>query len=945
MSPAARRAGTVCGMIAVISLVPVQGGAATSPPTLDDCDARVRHAPDVADSYYCYTISVRSHGRADDAVRRLEAILAIEPDRHRARLNLAIIEEMRGSPRSSVLYRKAVDGMEAEGDHSGVVYGASALAYRLGKGGKAGEARAELARALKAAEETGDPMVVAWVWNAQALQAMNESDYGRALRLYRKAEAAAIPDGRFDLQSRILSGLGSVLWYFRDLEGAMEVYRREAELRHREGDLFGEASPRYNMALLVTDFAAQLEMDDEEIRALMRDALEAAIRGANLRVEARTRMLLGQDEKGAAAIAEYRRALALARREGDLGMQRMAKRLIAGATAEIGPDHVDDGFRLMEAAVEEARSTASPFDEARGLIELAYLVALHRSPREALPHYLEALDVVEHIRRLQPEETIRARVLSHWDYPYYRLAGHLVRGLQQSADPDGDMDIAFRTLERLRARTLLDTLAAAGVSVGPGDEQLRDERAGILRRISETQKSLIRPDLSDSAREVFLAELESLEVEEADLRDRIARTDPVFAALYTPDIPSLDQIRNVLSEEEALLSFQLWGRNDIPAARDLDIGASWLVVATREAAEVFAIPDRLLIRDQVEIYEGLLANRDGSEARAAEVLYEGLLREALDSLPHRIRRLVIVPDGALHRLPFGTLRAGRDTDPVARRYEISIVPSATVWRNRKLGGAGESIPSRALVLADPDLSGASEADPLRVADPWIEGLCIGRLPHAMEEARAMVRSVGGGSRLLTRVEASEHVLKQLNLDRFGILHFAAHAVVDDDRPERSAILLAPGSEAEDGLLQVREIVELDLHGQVVLLTGCRSASGAVIDGEGVMGLARAFFRAGAATVIGGLWPLRDDDTALLMEEFSRQLGKGESVGSALAEATRARLAAGAPTAAWGGLVVLGDADVVPVPGGRRHGLRAVAWVVVLLVALLLWWLLIKVLRA
>jgi CHAT domain-containing protein len=316
----------------------------------------------------------------------------------------------------------------------------------------------------------------------------------------------------------------------------------------------------------------------------------------------------------------------------------------------------------------------------------------------------------------------------------------------------------------------------------------------------------------------------------------------------------------------------------------------------------------------------------------------------VESLSDRIRKLVIIPDGALHRLPFGTLRAGSRGDPLARRYDISIVPSATLWSSWRKERIGESFPWGALVLADPDLSGIPEADQIRTADPWVEGLRLGRLPHAVEEASAMVRGVGGDSLVLARTEASEHEFKGIDLGRFGILHFAAHAVVDDERPDRSAILLAPGAETEDGLLQVREIVELDLDGQVVILTGCRSASGAVLEGEGVMGLARAFFRAGATTVIGGLWPLRDDDTALLMEEFSRQLGGGASVGSALAEATRARVAAGAPAAAWGGLVVLGDADVVPVPGGRRRGLRSIGWAVVVFVVLSLSAVLITALR-
>jgi CHAT domain-containing protein len=345
----------------------------------------------------------------------------------------------------------------------------------------------------------------------------------------------------------------------------------------------------------------------------------------------------------------------------------------------------------------------------------------------------------------------------------------------------------------------------------------------------------------------------------------------------------------------------------------------------------------MLIRDQVKIFDGLLANRDDSDAPASVRLYEELLHEAVEDLPDGIRRLVIIPDGALHRLPFGALRNAPEGSLLASRFDISIVPSATVWRGIRKRGEVDLQQLRVLALADPDLSECTGIDNLRNADPWIEGLRIGRLPHAVEEARAMVRAVRGGSRLLTDVEASEHNVKNLELDSYGILHFASPAVVDDEKPERSAILLAAGGGADDGLLQIREIVELDLAGKVVILTGCRTSSGAVMEGEGVIGLARAFFQAGATTVIGGLWPLRDDDTALLMEEFSRQIGKGKSVGTAMSEAKRSRIAAGSPAASWAGLVVLGEADVVPVPGGRRGWLPAIALGAAVLVVVMLAW--------
>jgi len=174
-----------------------------------------------------------------------------------------------------------------------------------------------------------------------------------------------------------------------------------------------------------------------------------------------------------------------------------------------------------------------------------------------------------------------------------------------------------------------------------------------------------------------------------------------------------------------------------------------------------------------------------------------------------------------------------------------------------------------------------------------------------------------------------------------VLHFATHAVTDETNPDRSGVLLAPGAANQDGLLQIREIVDLDLDGRVVVLSACSSNTGALLRGEGVMSLARAFFQAGAHTVVASLWRLRDDEAADLFDRFYGHLGQGKSVAAALQAAQRDLIAEGAPAAAWAGLVVLGDGDLAPLPGGRKGSAIPVwVWVVggaLLAAALLFAW--------
>jgi len=112
------------------SIAPALGAGV---PALDECDLLVRDRPREPYSYFCYVLAVRGGRDADDAARRLEAILTLHPDLHRARLYLGWIEEIRESPRSETIIREAMDGMEAAGDHWGMVYGGTGFSFRLGQ--------------------------------------------------------------------------------------------------------------------------------------------------------------------------------------------------------------------------------------------------------------------------------------------------------------------------------------------------------------------------------------------------------------------------------------------------------------------------------------------------------------------------------------------------------------------------------------------------------------------------------------------------------------------------------------------------------------------------------------------------------------------------------------------------------------------------------------------
>jgi CHAT domain-containing protein len=448
------------------------------------------------------------------------------------------------------------------------------------------------------------------------------------------------------------------------------------------------------------------------------------------------------------------------------------------------------------------------------------------------------------------------------------------------------------------------------------------QREEVLTRIAEVQRRLSDPALDAPDRRAALAELDELEAAESELRDHVIRESPGFAAFDGPAITTLAEIQSLLAPDQALLSFHLWD-GESSSRPPLEIGESWLIVATRDRVNRLALPSRRELRGRVEILEGLLSVRGDSSRSAVTAsvrLHEDLLGEAMVALPEEVRRLVIVPDDALFRCPFGALRATEGAPPIGTDFEISLAPSATVWAHLKevSNGSDPRRGSAALILFAPTIGEVDrDALSLRAADPWVSGLKLPPLRHAEREARSLERVAGSGSTVLSGPEASERVLKDTQLDGFAIIDLVTHAVVDDEQPERSAILLAPGSDDEDGFLQVREIPDLDLDGQLVILSSCRSSSGRILGGEGAQSLARAFLEAGAGAVLASLWPLEDEEASILLSSFAGSLGRGRSVAGALSSAQRDAVDAGMPAASWAGLVVLGDGDLRPLPGHSR----------------------------
>ena len=251
-------------------------------------------------------------------------------------------------------------------------------------------------------------------------------------------------------------------------------------------------------------------------------------------------------------------------------------------------------------------------------------------------------------------------------------------------------------------------------------------------------------------------------------------------------------------------------------------------------------------------------------------LYRLLIAPIADQLPQQPgSQLTIVPQGELFQLSFSAL-----LDPtghyLVERYSTNTAPSAGVLEvTAKNDAAAASLPARYLLVANP------------LNYPSVDGKPLPPLPGTEAEVRTISRELSHQN--VTVLEGRQAGIDTLiqELPQATVLHMATHAVVSDRAPLTSFLALDKGQRG--GLLTAASVYDLKLKASLVVLSACSTGRGQ-ISGDGVAGLSRAFFYAGAASLVTTLWDVVDEPTAALMGRYYAALAKGETRSGALRDA-------------------------------------------------------------
>lgn len=741
-------------------------------------------------------------------------------------------------------------------------------------------AEATFLRAADIVERVG-PWSRTWAWaqTALAFLAGARGDLATNEELSRKVMEHRMRHMPDSLQAATaLMNLGAVTQARGDLAAARRLY--EAALRVLEPLPTGRHSRGVVLSNL-GDLALERGDTDEALQAFERAAVD-------IYATAPKHYMVAMIEVNISEALSARGDLAGARAHAETGLEaaeRFAPRSPAMMMALVTRGRLarrEGDWDLAEKCFARALATRDALDADPPVTTLAL-----QGLAAVLRHRGDAEGAERHLRRaVALFESQRGKVGRSDEERSLFISGFhgIYRDLVDLLAQQGRMPEAFQVLEASRARSLLSMLAARDLLF---DRDVPVEMERELRAVEAAyergQQRLARLPAGAGDAEVMRGKLAELRERQVQLDTQIRQASPRLAGLREPQPLDAPGVAAHLDRGTLLIAYSIGSEGTVAFA--LESGGDG-------ALRGYLIPageDEL--RRRIEALRKLAeagppGKRFHAEARGLYALLLGPLAEPLA----KARRLIISPDGPLNALPFAALEDERGF--LAESKALAFVPSGTVYAQQTAARTARTW-----------------GPPAAFGDPRYAAGTYAQLPGSRREVSA-VATAFPATRTYLASNATEDRVK--SLDRGGrFVHFAVHGIVDERAPLDSALALsAPPASAKDrdnGMLYAWEIFErVRLDADLVTLSACRSASGTDRRGEGIMGLTRAFFYAGAHSVLASLWNVGDASTGTFMRSFYGAWARGEPKAEALRHAQLAAIRRGQWPLRWAGFQLYGD---------------------------------------
>jgi CHAT domain-containing protein len=601
---------------------------------------------------------------------------------------------------------------------------------------------------------------------------------------------------------------------------------------------------------------------------------------------------IARDER---RFAESRKHLefAIARHEmlwGEAGPRAIEGRIVLGRTEQAAGD-LDAALKQYRRAAELQVKHRSALEGARPISVLSYLdalgVAANARPAERPAFAAETLWAIQIPRGTETAKALRA---------------------MSARVGSGDPKLAAVTRELQdadRRRTAARHAIVADLARPPEEREAREE--DLKRQLREAEEQIER------------------------LESRLQAEFPRYARLTAEQPLSADELKALLRPDEALIAF-LPGNN-----------TTFVVLVRRDAVHMYRArigregleAEVRALRDSLDLSQGEGRVFDAARARQLYVTLIGPLATQLTS----VRHLLSVPAGPLLSLPLGVLltkdvvsgTAYGAMPFLAADVAISMLPSIAALRDLRAVAGRSAAPLPFLAIGDPAFAGDRKDTRSvgKVANVCREGggfdpallRSLPRLPESADEVKRIAAALGAGDdALILGADATERRVREMDLSRYRVIAFATHGLLPGELQcqNEPALALAPPTAAgagDDGILDASEVATLKLDADWVVLSACNTAGpDGALGGESLSGLTRAFFYAGARTLLASQWTVASNATVELTTGIFAA-AKDASISKAEAlKRSQATLRAKAATAHpffWAAFVLVGDGELAP----------------------------------
>ena len=562
-------------------------------------------------------------------------------------------------------------------------------------------------------------------------------------------------------------------------------------------------------------------------------------------------------------------------------------------------------------------------------LDLWYRLLLKAHEREGSKAYLEqaywlcraAVDVLQDFRVDKGLGQDRFRLMEEAD-EWTRRAFDLDLDLQ--GDKPKDLQRFFDLMERNRSAMLFESLQG---SRARQNGYLPDSLASLQTELQAEEQRLRQALFTGSLEQRGDLERNLLDLTNRQdlLRKRIAKDYPKYHELkYHRLAARLVDIQASLPTKTVLLEYFVV------------LERSYLLMIHRERVALLTLPlARLALQQRVDSLYALLSQFDPNASQGADKagfidlahgLYGDLLAKFFEENQDlkAVNHLWIVADGPLHRLPFDVLLSSKPKGDLSygrlpyliRDYAISYHYAGSLVLSTDK--AVKQIGSILALAGSYEEAGQPKKKTNHSEMASVLRKDLSPLPLALAEVEELKRRFRG--RFFLAKEATEHHFK-LWASNYDLIHLAVHGFVDEEAPNRSALILTEGSDLEDDLLYVYEIAALNLKAKLVVLSACETGRGKRQDGEGILSLGHAFMYAGVPSLLVSLWRVNDYSTKFIMLSFYEHLAAGQDQAQALRLAKLAYLDAQMELdrellchpSFWSAFINLGDNAVFDLP--------------------------------